>query len=301
MSTEVRSQLKRRIIPKSNNPVNSDGISECFHTCTTEMYISLAPCHIKNPVNGIKIQHLDPLIMTYFPQSQGVVIGYSNINIFNENVSASGADKGVTIAKLASSSPFTFLWITVDLLIWKPQIGDIIEGYCYMQSASHIGLLIHDAFNASIKKYGIPHDWQFIPSQVDEFTDDSSKFKSFGYWIDENETKIEGKLKFTVKSIHTAGRVISIEGTLIKPGTERESQPVFRQRRSSSTSQRPTQEAVASKHKKFDDDDDDDTTPDKMLTVAEEEQNNDKLDNYPKYSNSDSDSIKDSVSDNESD
>ncbi|CAH2350645.1 DNA-directed RNA polymerase I subunit Rpa43p [[Candida] railenensis] len=258
---------------KSTNPLNKDGISECFQKFTTSLYVSLAPCHVNNPINGIKSQHLDPLIMNYFPKARGVVLAYSNIKIGEDNQSVDSQDSPITVGRISESSPFVFLWITVDFLIWSPQVGDVIEGNSYMQTASHIGLLIHDTFNASIKKFNIPQNWSFIPNQEDEYTEEAAevenlvdgvadkegssavaegnKFKSFGYWVDENEVKIEGKLKFTIKSIHSTGKVVSVEGTLLKPGSERDAQPIFRERRSSV--QQQASSAPSNKHMKFDD------------------------------------------------
>lgn len=239
---------KQSIIPKSSNAVGDDGLSQCFQKVTTQMYVSLAPKHLHNPINGLKAQHLDPMIMTYFPKARGVVLAYSNITLSDDNITTDSDNNVITIAKIEGSSPFTFLWITVDLLIWRPLAGDVLEGYIYMQTASHLGLLIHDTFNASIKKYNIPNDWRFVPNQEDELNDDSTNFKSFGYWVDENDTKVEGKLRFTIKSMQTSGKVVSAEGTLIKPGAEKDSQPISRERRSSTSSQ------AKSKHMKFDDD-----------------------------------------------
>lgn len=245
---------KSLVIPKSTNPKNEDGISECFHKYSTALYVSLAPCHLNNPINGIKAQHLDPLVMTYFPKAQGVILSYSNIQLSGDNSAKDTEDNEITIAQIEGSSPFTFMWISVDFLVWKPQIGDVLEGYIYMQTASHLGLLIHDTFNASIKKYNIPNDWSFIPIQEDEIeaSEEDGKFRTFGYWQNEEGIKVEGKLKFTIKSIHSTGKVVSVEGTLIEPGRERESQPVARERRSSHTVV-PAQNS----HMKFDDDIDD--------------------------------------------
>lgn len=236
------------------NNVNSDGVSECFKKISTEMYVSLAPCFVNDAINGIKAQHLDPLVMTYLPKVQGVVISYSNLQLSPENKSTDPENSTLYLSTVSSSSPFTYLWITVDLLIWQPKVGDVLEGFSYMQTASHIGLLVHDTFNATIKKLNIPADWRFLPSQVDEVVDpetESSQFKSFGYWVDENDAKVEGKIKFTVKAVHASGRVVSLEGTLIKPGSERDAQPIMRERRSSNSGK----SVSSGKHKKFDDDD----------------------------------------------
>ena len=192
--------------------------------------------------------------MTYFPKAKGVVIAYSNLKLSPENKTTDTDDNPIYVSTVSNSSPFTYLWVTVDLLIWQPNAGDIIEGYSYMQTASHIGLLVHDTFNATIKKLNIPAEWRFVPSQVDEYAEseqDTGKFKSFGYWVDENDVKIEGKIKFTVKSVHASGRVVSLAGTLIKPGSEKDAQPVIRERRSSNSGVN----ASSGKHKKFDEED----------------------------------------------
>lgn len=249
---------KRRTLIKSTNPVSKDGLSECFQVVRTRLYVSVAPCHITNPVNGIKAQHLDPLIMTYFAKAQGVVLSYSNISVSKEHHSLDTAEEPITIAKVGESTPFAFMWITVDLLIWRPQIGDTLEGYIYMQTASHIGLLVHDTFNASIKFRNIPQDWEFVPSQADEFDDSEeteaklSKFRSYGYWADASGTKVEGKITFSVRAVHSTGRMLSVEGSLVSPESEIDAQPVFEDRRAS-TAGASAASPVANKHMKFDD------------------------------------------------
>ncbi|KAJ8143724.1 hypothetical protein OY671_003153 [Metschnikowia pulcherrima] len=253
------SDLKKRRLNKSSNVVNAKGQSECFRVVRTSMYVSLAPCHITNPVNGVKAQHLDPLIMTYFPKARGVVLSYFNVNLQSKDSSEEGSE--ALLAKVTESSAFAFMWITVDLLIWHPQLGDLLQGYVYMQTASHIGLLVHDTFNASIKFRNIPQDWEFVPSQADEVGESedasqtsSSKFKSFGYWTDASGTKVEGKVSFSVKAIYTSGKMLSIEGTLLTPESELDVQPVSNE-----------SSAPAAKHITFDDE----PTPETSEAVEE--------------------------------
>lgn len=222
-------------ISQSLNPVNKDGLSECFRKIKTSLYLSLAPIYTNKPLEGIKAQHLDSMIMKHFAPANGVVIGYDNIKLSEEHQDQ--GDSNNIVAKLNPHSPFAFFWINVDLLVWCPSVGDVVEGLIYMQSPSHIGLLINDTFNASIKKNFIPENWTFIPNQADEIQDEgennenseernNKKFQSLGQWVDENEISIDGKIKFTIRRIHTSGRVVSVEGSLIKPGSELEALPV---------------------------------------------------------------------------
>lgn len=234
--TTKRKQTSK--ISESANPVNKkDGLSECFKKIKTSLYLSLAPIYTNKPLEGIKAQHLDSMIMKHFAPANGVVIGYDNLKLSEEHYGKDENDDQVVVAKLNAHSPFAFFWINVELLVWCPSVGDVVEGLIYMQSPSHIGLLINDTFNASIKKNFIPENWTFIPNQADEFEEDnnnneddqntgSKKFQSLGQWVDENEIPIDGKIKFTIRRIHTSGRVVSVEGSLIKPGSELEALPV---------------------------------------------------------------------------
>lgn len=242
------------------NPV-VDGILQCFHTVHTRMYVSLAPQYLESPIDGIKQQHLDEMIMSYNTKAGGVVVGYDNISIENTN-----PDGGDLLLPIDGSTPFSFFWIGVDLLVWTPQIGDVLEGHIYMQTASHLGLLVHDTFNALIKKYNIPAGWQFQPSDADERTD-----LRFGVWVDEEGATVEGKLQFTVSVIHSLGRVVSLEGTLVDASAESDAQPVT-----------SSKHAATNKHVKFDD-----STPEPLPEVVQKEAEDDEM--IPEWEEEDSD------------
>ncbi|ODQ82503.1 hypothetical protein BABINDRAFT_159079 [Babjeviella inositovora NRRL Y-12698] len=257
---------RRKQGARAKNPVDDNGISECFQKVTTSLYVSLAPCHAANPIQGIKTLHLEPLVMTYFQPAHGVVLSYGNLKLSNDNILEEDGKKQL-LTKISYDGPFSFLWISVDFLVWTPQVGDTLEGYSYMQSASHIGLLIHDTFNASIKKSSIPSGWEFVHNQVDEYATEveENKFRSLGYWVDENGIKIEGRMKLTVKAVHSTGRVISVEGTLLQPNSERDALPI-----------------VPNKSKKFEDE-----TP---ITVVAEEAKEEEDESVPTYTKESSDS-----------
>lgn len=230
------------------NSIGDDGLSQCFHRVRTALYVSVAPQFIDDPISGIKQQHLDQMLMTYSSALRGVVISYMRVKISDQS-SVRDEVTGETLAlgRIGNDTPFSFLWCIVDFVIWSPKVGDIVEGWCNMQSQSHIGLLIHDTFNATIKKFNIPSDWQFVPNQADsgdmnpEYVGEKSdengndesgrrgdhRFgRSLGQWMDEKGIPVEGKLKFRIRAMHLAGRAIAVEGTLVDPEHERDTQPV---------------------------------------------------------------------------
>ncbi|KAF5096477.1 hypothetical protein D0Z00_002767 [Geotrichum galactomycetum] len=277
--------------PRVKNPVDANGLSQCFHKVSTTIYVSLAPVYTQNPTAGIKSQHLDPLLMTYFPSVDGVVLSYSNLRLLGKDEDLSVQPGEAVMAKVMYDSPFSYLWIAVDFLVWRPQAGDKVEGWVNLQSPSHIGLLIHDTFNASIKRDAIPSDWYFEPLQADEeaeydenaeltntvdaaaaelekteqaaASDAKKQFKGpkvLGHWFDAKGTRVEGKLKLTVRSVNVNGKFITVQGTLV----DLEALPVdYKSRKiitptgagSSASSNSTTKNAAAGKHMKFDESD----------------------------------------------
>lgn len=261
MSVATKRSLEDRQIAKFvkkhkksvKNPVNEDDeLSNCIIRLPISLYVSLAPMYAQEPLIGIMRQHLNPMVMKYNSEVNGVVLGYKNLEIIDADPS-NGPNSEYKLVKLSADTPFGFTWCHVDLYVWQPQIDDVIEGWIFIQSASHIGLLVHDGFNASIKKNHIPSDWTFINDEEEEEQEldednassrdqsdannnnnDETSFRnrSFGYWVDSNGERVDGKLKFHVRNIHTTGRVISVEGTLLpdandfKDRSEAENLPV---------------------------------------------------------------------------
>ncbi|QLQ81702.1 hypothetical protein HG537_0F04630 [Torulaspora globosa] len=218
----------------NKNPV-IDGISNCVVRVPVSMYVSVAPVYAETPLQGIMKQHLNPMVMKYNSKVNGVVLGYKDLTILDACPLEDKSEGDGKLIKLTADTPFGFTWCQVVLYVWQPQIGDVLEGWIFIQSASHIGLLIHDTFNASIKKNHIPSDWTFVheeeevqegsDSQSRDETDeknDGSQFerRSMDHWVDADGEKVDGKLKFVVRNVYTTGRVISIEGSLILDGNE---------------------------------------------------------------------------------
>ncbi|AOW06744.1 hypothetical protein B0I72DRAFT_36778 [Yarrowia lipolytica] len=212
--SETQEVLKSMAL-KRKNPVDSaTGISECFHKVSTSMYVSLAPMFSQKPVAGIKSQHLDPLVARYFAPAGGVVLAHYNLKLYKRGSDSEGS---AVMGKFVNESPFTFMWISTDLLVWKPQVGDRLEGYVNMQTPSHIGLLVHDTFNCSIKYANIPEDWVFTPFAESGQPTAAKKDRvrqSMGYWSDGSGKRVEGKLEFIIKSVHTANMVY-LSGSLV--------------------------------------------------------------------------------------
>ncbi|CCH58249.1 hypothetical protein TBLA_0A04550 [Henningerozyma blattae CBS 6284] len=233
--TSKLEKFAKKFKSSSKNPIDEDTkISNCIVRVPVSLYASIAPMYSQSPLQGIMKQHLNPMVMKFNPKVDGVVLGYEDLTIKDSNPLADESSQEKLI-KLTPDTPFGFTWANVNLYVWQPQIGDIIEGWIFIQSVSHISLLIFDAFNANINKNFIPEDWTFINNEVEEeeilqeekaaeesngTNQDNNKpnftNRSLGYWVDGNGQRVDGKLKFQVRYINSNGRVITVEGSLLK-------------------------------------------------------------------------------------
>ncbi|KAK9458994.1 uncharacterized protein V1516DRAFT_680650 [Lipomyces oligophaga] len=236
VSEAILSEIPLRKSTPESAVLGSSKLSQCFYRVTTNMYLSIAPMYSLSPIAGIRAQHLDPLIMTYYPAVGGVVLSCLDVRIDTQ-----------AGARVVSESPFAFAWIEADFLVWRPKRGDILQGQINLQSHTHVGLLVCDVFNASITREKLPPKWKFIETQLAEdeqqSLDDQGSLEisdsqqngdyhdpddaagslfdqqSLGYWIDENGMKIgQSKLEFVVESLQSSGKLVSLEGSLLKLG-----------------------------------------------------------------------------------
>lgn len=193
----------------STNPKDDTGLSQCFKLKRVKMYASIAPMFMlegEPDLLGLKRQHLSRWIMTYFPPAHGVVLAFRKLKLLGQDPEG----RGPIMGKVMNDSPYAYMWIQVDFLVWSPEEGDVLDGTITVQSASHIALLIHGTFNATVKREDIPDSWSFVQADVDE--NDS---RSLGYWMDENGQRLEGKVRFMVRSFSYAGRSVHVLGSFL--------------------------------------------------------------------------------------
>ncbi|KAH0608145.1 uncharacterized protein H6S33_002197 [Morchella sextelata] len=210
-----------------------------FHLMTTSLYLSVSPRYsfwpeetfghlISNPdpslrptseqaarmlsftpINGLRKDHLDPLLMSYYEPLDGVVIAYDNIRFESDK------------ARIAAESPFAHVWVTVDFLVWKPKKGDVLQGWVNLQSASHVGLLVENTWNVSIPKEKIPESWSYHEVGEEEGMEGMEGVEygnaeiDAGGWMDANGEYVDGLLKFQVESVQAIGHIFSMEGSLL--------------------------------------------------------------------------------------
>ena len=201
-----------------------------FHMQTSSLYLPLAPVSQKYPLEGMCAEHISPLILTYYPPFNGVVLSYSNPRLSEKPF---GNDGEEVLLKNIDEYAVSWSWVTAEFLLFKPQKGAWLEGYINLQNEGHLGLVCWNLFNASIERKRLSPDWKWVDvsEMENEEEDEEEGGKTYaeegiGCYVDGEGKKIEGMVKFRVKEIessHDRERgFLSIEGTMLSEEAEEE-------------------------------------------------------------------------------
>eukprot|EP00461_Guttulinopsis_vulgaris_P001577 UN01577 len=111
--------------------------------------IHLLPSKLANLKDGIR-SILSSMLMRYDQQLQGVVLSYDKLELLDQNADI-----------FLERTTFTFYQIRFRVLVYKPQVGSYVIGTVNtISEGDHIGLLVHDLFNAVvIGSKGLPDGW----------------------------------------------------------------------------------------------------------------------------------------------
>ena len=237
----------------AKNPRQAPNSSETptpssFVQQTSSLYLSLSPISQKHALQGLCAEHLSPLILTYYPPFHGIVISYSNARLSTDPYSTATPVCSKAVDEYAAS----FVWLTADFVIFKPQRGNLIEGWVNLQNESNLGLLCYNFFNVTIERRRLARGWKWMSGGVKSSTkrklkkaaqndsnedtdmEEEAAPKSIedaqGYFQDENGKKVEGLIRFRVKDVETSRSMdressfMNIEGTMLSEQEEKDLQ-----------------------------------------------------------------------------
>jgi DNA-directed RNA polymerase I subunit RPA43 len=215
---------------RQSSALETPATASPFHMQTSSLYLPLAPVSQKYPLEGMCAEHISPLILTYYPPFNGVVLSYSNPRLSEKPF---GNDGEEVLLKNIDEYAVSWSWVTAEFLLFKPEKGAWLEGYINLQNEGHLGLVCWNLFNASIERKRLPPDWKWVDvsEMQNEEEDEEEGGKPYaeegiGYYVDGEGKKIEGIVEFRVKEIessHDRERgFLSIEGTMLSEEAEEE-------------------------------------------------------------------------------
>jgi DNA-directed RNA polymerase I subunit RPA43 len=212
--------------PISDAPRDTESTGSPFHAQTSSIYLPLAPISQRQPLEGICAEHLSPLILTYYPPLNGVILSYSNARIAERPFED---DCNQTLLQCIDEYGAAFAWVTAEFLLFKPERGAWLEGYINLQNEGHLGLVCWNLFNASIERQRLPKEWKWVgveSSRESSTMNGGYAEDGMGHYVDGDGKKVEGTIRFRVKEIessHDRERgFLSIAGTMLDDKAEKE-------------------------------------------------------------------------------
>ena len=143
---------------------------------------------------------MNSLLLRYCNVLRGVVIAYDNV-------------KAIPFARIQNEMPQLEMKFSARVLVFRAQIGQVMTGVVNKVSNSHVGLLVHDLFNASISSDLLPSDSNY-----------STENETWTLPSDDKTILVGTRLKFKIKAVEFERDVgmISICGSCISDNDEKD-------------------------------------------------------------------------------
>lgn len=269
-SPTKKHRSKPAVIPTSSQsaqtvPLRSTEKSP-FHNLISSLYLPIPPISQLYPLQGLLAEHISPLILMYYPPFHGVIISYANPSLSTSpHLPLKNQTDGRPKAYARSIDEYAapHIWLTAEFLIFRPQVGDVIEGWVNLMNEGNVGVVCWNFFNASVGRERLPSHWTWVPGggrgarekmklkkaatrpdyEDEEGTEEEEQEEeekrvhredevedTEGYFQDGDGKRIGGLLRFTVRSVETSRNMdresgfLSIEGTMLGDEEERELQ-----------------------------------------------------------------------------
>ncbi|KAL5334839.1 hypothetical protein BJX70DRAFT_343711 [Aspergillus crustosus] len=182
---DKKSKKKKDKSSKSEEKSTSDITKTTFipdspySLTTATIYLPLSPISISptHALASLLAEHLSPLLLTYFPPLQGIILAYSNASISSEPPTSPSATsradpnpQPLTLAATAGEYGVMYVYLTATFLVFRPQRDQILEGWVNVQSEGFLGAVVLNLFSVGIERKRLPPSWKWIPPGEEDET-----------------------------------------------------------------------------------------------------------------------------------
>ncbi|KAN0060881.1 hypothetical protein ACQY0O_006615 [Thecaphora frezii] len=187
---------------------NDADLPSAFETMYPTLNLAIPPVWMSNPYAAFS-DLMDTLVMRYVPQLSGVLITHRPLRFLAES------------AKFYADNASPSAPIEFECIVWRPKIGQKLEGTITLSSPSHVSLLLYGTFNASIPASHLKQDeWEFvIDAEADVHVHGMGADRGLGQWRSKRDGSRlggeDGKLRFTTISMMVANHILSLHGSLL--------------------------------------------------------------------------------------
>ncbi|KAL3494307.1 hypothetical protein BJX62DRAFT_198398 [Aspergillus germanicus] len=172
----------------TTQPAQQESISAIpdspYSLTTATLYLPLSPISISptHALASLLAEHLSPLLLTYYPPLHGIILAYSNASISSHPPSTSSTSspadlnpQPLTLAATAGEYGVMYVYLTATFLVFRPQRGQLLEGWVNVQSEGFLGAVVLNLFSVGIERKRLPPTWKWIPPGEEDEMQDSSK------------------------------------------------------------------------------------------------------------------------------
>ncbi|KAH0837659.1 putative RNA polymerase I subunit Rpa43 [Fonsecaea pedrosoi] len=143
-----------------------------FYSTRLSLYLSIPAVSLESAKSSVLAVHLAPLLLTYFPPAQGIVLGFSdavlsaqpnsgiNLPLLPPQNGEIEAQADV-LANTADEFGVCWVWLTATFLVFRPERGDELYGWTNVTSEGFVGLVSYNYFQTAIGKSRIPPEWKW--------------------------------------------------------------------------------------------------------------------------------------------
>jgi len=176
-----------------------------FQQKKARLLVSLLPASLRNiqrAINGA----MQSLLLRHSDGVDGVLLSFDNIEIKNDDTKTNADGRrtnecGGYYGRILDEMPHIHYYITCDILVFNPTVGQKMTGVVNESFPTHVGILVYDFFNAMVNADSLRASGYSFDSDLNEWSND-----------DTNATiQIDDKLNFKVEKTHECNGMISIE------------------------------------------------------------------------------------------
>ena len=197
-STSLSSQVLEKKVKRLDDDDNHDPLENVasnspFQRKKASILLSLAPAAMVNPSKAMHTS-MQSMLLKYSDGLGGVLLSFDNINVDKSKNDGS-------FGRILNEMPHIHFYATCDVLIFNPSVGTSLTGVVNETFPSHVGLLVHELFNAMISAESLRESGFSFDADLNEWSTVDTM----------TPIAIEDSIKFTVEKLHECNGLISLE------------------------------------------------------------------------------------------
>lgn len=172
-----------------------------FQKKRVSLNLSLLPASLHNTKQGIIDNIQSNLLLKYVNGINGVVLTFDNVQICKDG----NGGRGRALGKIINEMPYIHYRATCDMLVFEPSPGKRLCGVVNESSPSHIGLLVLDIVNVTIRS-------ELLREIGFTYNAESSEWHKRDGGGNDTSISIGSVMSFKVQKLLECNGLISLEG-----------------------------------------------------------------------------------------